>query len=154
MVKIDNEAFHVFDSMFWIISASVLLLSLISGMLSIYKTFSHRRKSISILLLLGVSRILFWRLALLNSASLLAGSLLAFCVFLGGFKYLHDPLIESFRSVVPISNPDLLGSFVGWSGAMFLIYPLSLGFLRLILLFVSVSNEDVPSFSYRESYYL
>ena len=131
-----QKLFHVFDSMFWIISASVLLLSLISGMLGIYKTFMHRRKSISILLLLGVSKnTFFWRLALLNSASLLAGSLLAFCVFLGGFKYLHDPLIESFRSVVPISNTDLpWAPFVGWSGAMFLIYLLlSLGFLRLIL---------------------
>ena len=131
-----QKLFHVFDSMFWIISASVLLLSLISGMLGVYKTFMQRRKSIAILLLLGVSRnTFFWRLALLNSASLLAGGLLALCVFLGGFRYLHDPLIESFRSVVPISNPDLPWTpFVGWSGAMFLIYLLlSLGFLRLIL---------------------
>ncbi|MBT3716051.1 MAG: hypothetical protein HOG45_05770, partial [Deltaproteobacteria bacterium] len=72
-----QKLFRVFDSIFWIIAVAILTLSVITGMLGIYRAFMNKRNSIAILLLLGVSkRTFYWILAAITEMSLLGGAFL------------------------------------------------------------------------------
>ena len=131
-----QKLFRVFDSIFWIIAVAILTLSVITGMLGIYRAFMTKRNSIAILLLLGVSkRTFYWMLASITEISLLGGAGLAVLLFMSGYDTLNEQLLLSVQAMSPVESPELpLLPFFYWNGGMFILYSvLSLIFLKVIL---------------------
>jgi ABC-type lipoprotein release transport system permease subunit len=131
-----QKLFSVFDSIFWIIAVAILTLSVITGMLGIYRAFMTKRGSIAILLLLGVSkRTFYWMLASITEISLLGGVGLASLLFFSGYETLNEQLLLSVQAMSPVESPELpLQLFFYWNGGMFILYSvLSLIFLKVIL---------------------
>jgi len=116
-----QKLFRVFDSIFWIIAVAILTLSVITGMLGIYRAFMNKRNSIAILLLLGVSkRTFYWILAAITEMSLLGGAFLASGMFVIGYALLNQKLLHSVQAISSIESPDLpLLPFLYWIGGMF-----------------------------------
>ena len=115
---------------------AILTLSVITGMLGIYRAFMNKRNSIAILLLLGVSkRTFYWILAAITEMSLLGGAFLASGMFVIGYALLNQKLLHSVQAISSIESPDLpLLPFLYWIGGMFILYSiLSLIFLKIIL---------------------
>ncbi len=131
-----QKLFRVFDSIFWIIAVAILTLSVITGMLGVYRAFMTKRNSIAILLLLGVSkRTFYWMLASITEISLLGGAGLAALLFMSGYDTLNEQLLLSVQAMSPVESPELpLLTFFYWNGGMFILYSvLSLIFLKVIL---------------------
>jgi len=130
-----QKLFKVFESVFWIITVAIIMLSVVTGILGTYKVFVVKRRSIAILQLLGLSRSMFFTLLYGLNICILAGGVgLAFSCFYLISSSLHDQLLVTFQAVLPIELPDLKWKpFLWWNGGLFLVYILLsmclLGFL-------------------------
>lgn len=131
-----QKLFKVFDSIFWIIATAVVILSVITGVLGIYRVFMIKRRSLSILLTIGVSKTAFLViLGGINFCALTIGLIMALGAFLMMSGWLNDQLISSLQAVLPIDAPSMRWSqFFLWNGGVFILYTLmSLVFLNIIL---------------------
>ena len=101
-----------------------------------YKVFVVKRRSLAILHMLGCSQSEFFLLLSGLNICLLAGGVgVAFAAFFPLSSLLHEKLVASFQTVLPIELPTLEWTpFLFWNGGFFLAYSLlSLGFMGVLL---------------------
>ena len=131
-----QKLFRVFETVFWIITVAILVLAVVTGILGMYKVFVVKRRSLAILHMLGCSQSEFFLLLSGLNICLLAGGVgVAFAAFFPLSSLLHEKLVASFQTVLPIELPTLEWTpFLFWNGGFFLAYSLlSLGFMGVLL---------------------
>lgn len=131
-----QNLFQLFDVVYWIVFTSVFVLSLIAGVLGIYRTFIAKRHSLAILLLLGSSRTeIYWSISLICGGIIGVSFLLAF----GGLTLLyypmHEYLLTALQAFLPLESLPLeVGQLMFWSVLLATCYfALSLLFIRIIV---------------------
>jgi hypothetical protein len=131
-----QDLFRVFDVIYWVLFLSVFSLTLIVGVLGIYRTFIARRVSLAILLLLGVSRRqLYWNISAISIFTLLGGALLAMLGLSLIYVLIQDSMLVAMSSFLPVESIQLpLKQVVIWTLTLGISnFLLSLVFIRLMV---------------------
>jgi len=131
-----QSLFQLFDVVYWIVFTSVFVLSLIAGVLGIYRTFIAKRHSLAILLLLGSSRAeIYWSISLICGGIIGVSFFLAFGVLTLLYYPMHEHLLTALQAFLPLESLPLeVGQLVFWSFLLATCYfTLSLLFIRVIV---------------------
>ena len=131
-----QSLFQLFDVVYWIVFTSVFVLSLIAGVLGIYRTFIAKRHSLAILLLLGSSRReIYWSISVICGAIIGVSVMMAFGFLTALYFPMHDHLLNALQSFLPLESlPLQVNQLIFWSFLLAACYfSLSLLFIRVIV---------------------
>ena len=131
-----QSLFQLFDVVYWIVFTSVFVLSLIAGVLGIYRTFIAKRHSLAILLLLGSSRTeIYWSISVICGGIIGVSLLLAFGFLTVLYFPMRDHLLNALQSFLPLESlPLQVDQLIFWSLLLAACYfSLSLLFIRVIV---------------------
>ncbi len=115
------QFFRIFDTIYWLIVASVLILSFFAALLGVYRAVITKGKSIYTLIILGEStRSIFFGISRINLAAMVLGALGALLLFAGVEGEINAMTVRLIEAVAPIDRIEVdWGQIVLWLTVIF-----------------------------------
>lgn len=135
-----QKIFMVFQIISVLVLGSILVLSIFSGVLGIFRTFVVKQKSITILMRLGTSKLkLFIIISVVNILALSSGFLISLFLIFAFRKFLSNYFLQGLRQIVYVQKVDL-----NWEPIINANLALLVGYVVLFVfaLYYIISNKQ------------